>query len=93
MNSFVFVDIDATNFFDLRDALIKLDPSRYSSCSFLHASFENVLHAGCKLCAAISPANCQLFYDGGVDAAYLEAFSNIQKDAHALMKGFEFERH
>lgn len=43
---------------------------------------------GLRLDAAISPSNCLLFFDGGVDAAYLKAFPNVQKDAQALMKRF-----
>lgn len=88
MDAFIFFDNDSTKICNLRDALIELDPSRYRSCKFLHASFDNLLHAGFKLHAAISPSNMQLFFDGGVDAAYLEAFPNIQKDAQALIKGF-----
>jgi O-acetyl-ADP-ribose deacetylase (regulator of RNase III) len=86
MDSFVFFDIDETKVHNLRDALNELNPSRYKSCRFLHTSFENLLRMGLILDAAISAANSMLFFDGGCDAAYLEAFPNIQKESQALVK-------
>lgn len=85
MDAFTFFDIEASKISNLQHALEGLRP-RYKGCRFLHASFEDILEMGLNLDAAISPSNSLLFFDGGVDAAYLEAFPNIQKDAQALIK-------
>lgn len=81
-------DIDACKIRSLQKALEELKPERYKRFRFLHASFADLLKMDLDLNAAISPAKMLLFYDGGVDAAYLEAFPNIQNDAQTLMKQF-----
>jgi O-acetyl-ADP-ribose deacetylase (regulator of RNase III) len=88
MDTFIFFDIDRSRIDALQDALQKLSPARYGNCQFLHASFEELLLMGLCLDATISPSNCLLFFDNGVDAAYLKAFPNVQNDAQKLMKRF-----
>ena len=88
MVTLTFFDIDENRIRELQHALDEL-PSRPCEYRFLHVqSFDGLLQMGLNLDAVVSPSNCLMFFNGGVDGAYLKSFPNIQRDAQAAIKYF-----
>jgi O-acetyl-ADP-ribose deacetylase (regulator of RNase III) len=66
------------------------DAAPFVELEFVHFTFDDFLGSGLGvgLTSVVSPANCFLFMDGGIDAAYLAAWPEIQRDAQGMMRSF-----
>jgi O-acetyl-ADP-ribose deacetylase (regulator of RNase III) len=82
-----FFDCDKDRIRDLESAMGRCIPEHVSKLSFVHAKFKDLLKMG-GLDATMSPANSLLFFDGGIDKAYQNAFANIQQNAQTMMRSF-----
>jgi O-acetyl-ADP-ribose deacetylase (regulator of RNase III) len=62
----------------------------FSGLSTLYCNVEDLMDSESRPIYFVSPSNAKLFYDGGIDAAYLKMFgSGLQQKIQRQMRGYQ----